>query len=101
MKRFKNPNSLPVAPAVWKDPHNGHREEFRPATQPFDAFLSRVWDYWDRNHVDQPRPTREAIENELCGQWPSIWCVGENYHAPVRVSTTARAGGCKTCKKRV
>ena len=100
MKRFKNPNSLPVAPAVWKDPVTGHREEYRASLQPFDSFLSRVWDYCDRN--GRERPTREAIENELCGQWPSIWCVGEGWHQPERAmaATTQRASGCKTCGKR-
>ncbi len=95
-KRLKNPNSLPVAPAIWKDPVNGHKEEFRSATQPFSAFLSRVWDYCDRN--GRQRPSQEAIENELCGQWPSIWCVGEGYHRAT--VTTARAGGCRSCGKR-
>lgn len=100
MKRFKNVNSLPVAPAKWKDPSNGHTEEFRAAMQPFSSFLSRVWDYCDRN--GRERPSQEAIENELCGQWPGIWCVGEGYHAPARAAatTSGRSGGCRSCGKR-
>lgn len=100
MKRFKNPNNLPVAPAKWRDPVNGHTEEFRSATQPFSAFLSRVWAYCDRN--GRERPTQESIENELCGQWPGIWCVGEGYHAPARAAATTsqRATGCRSCGKR-
>ncbi len=100
MKRFKNVNSLPVAPAKWRDPANGHTEEFRPSTQPFSSFLSRVWDYCDRN--GRERPTQEAIENELCGQWPSIWCVDPSYFTPTRAAavTTERSGGCRACGKR-
>lgn len=100
MKRFKNPNSLPVAPALWRDPVNGHREEFRSATEPFSTFLSRVWAYCDRN--GRERPTQEAIEDELCGQYPSWACVGEGYHAPARATSsgTQRAGGCRTCGRR-
>lgn len=97
MKRFKNPNSLPVAPAVWKDPVNGHKIEFRSGVQPFSAFLSTVWAYCDAN--GRERPSQESIENELCGQYPSWACVGEGYHRPV-AEHTQRAGGCRSCGKR-
>ena len=97
MKRFKNPNSLPVAPAYWRDPVNGHKEEFRSAMQPFSAFLSRVWAYCDAN--GRERPTQESIENEICAQYPSWACVGEGYHTPAK-NTTTRVGGCRTCGKR-
>jgi hypothetical protein len=98
MKRFKNPNSLPVAPAYWRDTVNGHKEEFRSGTQPFSAFLSRVWAYCDANKRE--RPSQEAIENELCAQWPQMWCVGEGYHRPATNTTTQRAGGCRSCGRR-
>lgn len=100
MKRFKNVNSLPVAPAVWRDPVNGHKEEFRSSLQPFSAFLSRVWDYCDRN--GRERPSQEAIEDEICSQYPSWACVGPGYHAPARTAaaSTQRAGGCRACGNR-
>ncbi len=98
MKRFKNPNSLPVAPAIWRDKVNGHKEEFRSATQPFSAFLSRVWAYCDQN--GRQRPSQEEIENELCGQWPQIWCVGPGFHSPIEMRPAERSGGCKSCGKR-
>lgn len=97
-KRLKNPNSLPVAPAFWRDPVNGHKEEFRSATTPFNVFVSKVWDYCDKNN--RQRPSQEAIENELCGQWPNWACVGEGFHSPVRTSTTQRSGGCRACGRR-
>lgn len=98
MKRFKNPNSLPVAPAIWRDKINGHKEEFRSSTQPFSAFLSRVWAYCDQN--GRPRPSQEEIEAELCSQWPQIWCVGPGFHSPVQMETNVRSGGCRSCGKR-
>jgi len=97
MKRFKNVNSLPVAPAAWRDPVNGHKIEFRSGTQPFSAFLSSVWAYCDSN--GRERPSQESIENELCGQYPAWACVGEGYHRPA-AATTQRAGGCRSCGKR-
>lgn len=99
MKRFKNPNSLPVAPAFWRDPVSGHKEEFRSATQPFSSFLSRVYAYCDTN--GRNRPSQEDIENELCGQWPSIWCVDPGFHSPPRESIPQTSGGgCRACGKR-
>lgn len=100
MKRFKNVNSLPVAPAVWKDPVNGHKEEFRSATQPFSSFLSRVWAYCDQN--GRERPTQEAIEDEICAQYPSWACVGPGFHSPAPAAQSAPhgGGGCRACGKR-
>jgi len=97
MKRFKNINSLPVAPAVWRDPVNGHKIEFRSGTTPFLTFLSTVWAYCDAN--GRERPTQEAVENEICTQYPSWACVGEGYHRPA-AHTTQRSGGCRACGKR-
>lgn len=98
MKRFKNVNSLPVAPAKWRDPVNGHIEEFRSATQPFSAFLSRVWAYCDAN--GRTRPTQEEIENEICSQYPSWACVGPGFHSPTREVAAERTGGCRACGRR-
>lgn len=98
MKRFKNVNSLPVAPAVWRDPVNGHKEEFRSATQPFSAFLSRVWAYCDAN--GRQRPSQEDIENEICSQYPSWACVSPDYFSPPREAPAARTSGCRACGHR-
>lgn len=97
MKRFKNVNSLPVAPATWRDPINGHKIEFRSAHRPFSAFLSEVWDYCEANNRE--KPSQEAIETELCNQWPSWACVGEGYHRPAAAGTQ-RATGCSACAKK-
>lgn len=95
MKRFKDPNHLPVAPKFWRDPVNGHKIEFKSAMEPFSAFLSKVWSYCDAN--GRTRPTQEAIENELCAQMPSWACVGDGYHAPARNTSAPASGGCRAC----
>lgn len=99
MKRFKNVNSLPVAPATWRDPINGHKIEFRSAHRPFSAFLSEVWAYCEANNRE--KPSQEAIETELCGQWPSWACVNGNFHTaiPQKVGPQ-RATGCSACAKK-
>lgn len=104
MKSIKDINHVPVAPKHWKDPINGHKIQWNSNTVPFLTFLSQISAYWQANHPDQPEPTREQIEDELCQQMAGWACVGQGYHRAAspasRASGATGRGGCRTCGQR-
>lgn len=100
MRRIKNPNHVPIAPKHWKDPINGHKINWNSGTVPFLTFLGQISAYWQANHPNEPEPSRESIENELCQQMPPWACVGEGYHQQTRTVASGRSGGCRSCGSR-
>ena len=95
MSRIKNRSSVPSVPIVWRDT-NGHAIQWNPATQPFDEWVARVWQYHDAN--GRPRPTEDSLDQLACQQLPNWACDGQKQPTQrATVATVKRSGGCRGC----
>lgn len=97
MARIKNRNSIPSVPIYWRSPKDVP-VEWRTATEPFDTWVRKVWEFCDGNQI--PRPTEDELDQLACRQLPSWACDGNREalgNATVNIGNTGRAPGCRSC----
>lgn len=94
--RILNRNNVPSIPVVWRAGKTAI--EWRPANEPFHAWVKRVWDYCDGNKLE--RPSEDSLDELACRHFPSWVCGGSRYVAgPSTTRQNVKKGGC--CGRRV
>lgn len=92
MARLKNRFNVPSIPVFWTDPANGHRVEWRTATETFHTWIHRVWAYCDGN--SKARPSEDTLDEVACAQIPRSYCNGA---ANTQAHMVASGAGCSSC----
>lgn len=93
--RFRDQNRVPATPKSYRYIFNG--EEYRvawPPTVPWHSFYNTVKTFQERN--GHTVSSVEAVEDYICRQIPSGWCVGNDVYRP---PAPARKP-CGTCGRR-
>lgn len=97
MAHFKNQNSIPSVPVVWRSPGKHFPVEWHTVREPFTTWVAKVWNYCDGNGIE--KPTADALEVLACTQLPAWACDeqrGQTVHA-VPAAGSQRATGCSAC----